>query len=324
MRQVAVSGIITTFIGTGATDYTGENVAGTSANLNLPVGMAIDSDNGDFVVGDFSMARIFVMTASSALVSTFAGDGSGLSGGDGGAATAAQLKGPDGMYWDQGSSQLYIAEQSGCKIRLAYSTAPTNSPASIPSMTPTASPTSARSSSYSIKVFAGSGSTSSSGSEGMATAAGFSGPRSVWLDTAGVVYVVEGSGHCIRAVDSTNIIRAFAGSCGTSGSTGDGGAATSALFRSPTSLFISSTGSVYLSDNGNNKARTVSASGFVSISAGTGTSSDSGDGGEATSAGVKSPNGIWANSVGVLYFDSSAARVRSVSTSNIITTFAGL
>ncbi len=43
-RKVTVStGIITTYAGTGATSYSGDNGPATAATLNQPIGVALDS-----------------------------------------------------------------------------------------------------------------------------------------------------------------------------------------------------------------------------------------------------------------------------------------
>ncbi len=47
IRKVTVStGIITTIAGTGTASYSGDNVAATSAALNGPIGLAIDTTTG--------------------------------------------------------------------------------------------------------------------------------------------------------------------------------------------------------------------------------------------------------------------------------------
>ena len=195
-----------------------------------------------------------------------------------------------------------------------------------PTLLPTTAPTTARSSQYSVKLFAGTGTSgSTSGTGGQATAAGFTNCRSVWLDTADVVYINMDTASCIKTVDSSGIVHAFAGVCGTSGSSGDGGAASAALMSSRTiSIFVSTVGSLSVADFSNHKIRSVSTSGIMSTVVGTGTGSTSGDGGKATSANVYGPHGVWCNSVGTMYIASYADNlVRSVSTANIILTFAG-
>jgi len=55
IRKVAVStGIITTFAGTGTGGYTGDNGQATSATLDRPIGIAVDS------TGTHSITPLFV------------------------------------------------------------------------------------------------------------------------------------------------------------------------------------------------------------------------------------------------------------------------
>ncbi len=48
VRKVDTSGIITTIAGTGATGFTGDGGAATSAALHSPYGVAVDS-SGDYI-----------------------------------------------------------------------------------------------------------------------------------------------------------------------------------------------------------------------------------------------------------------------------------
>lgn len=203
----------------------------------------------------------------------------------------------------------------------AGATAPTLSP----SFAPSAAPSSARSSQYSIKLFAGTGAFSSTGNGGQATAATFFTLRTVWFDTAGVAYLVESGAMCVRTVDTSGIVHSFAGVCGTPGSSGDGGAASSALFSYCPTIFVSTVGNQYIPDLSNNKVRMVSTSGIISAVIGTGTAATSGDGGKATAAAINAPHSVWGNSVGSLYIGSYEDHlVRSMDSSNIIHTLAGM
>src|SRR5688500_17818626 len=77
-------------------------------------------------------------------------------------------------------------------------------------------------------------------------------------------------------------ISLFAGN-GTDSSSGDGGSATSASFRTPVGIATAPNGDVYIADSTANRVRRVSAGGTISTFAGTGTAGLSGDGGAATS-----------------------------------------
>jgi uncharacterized protein (TIGR03437 family) len=97
IRKVAWdTGIITTIAGSGpvVTNYnaisSGDGGPATSAVLNTPAGVAVDS-NGNVFIGEFG--RVRRVDASTGIITTVAGTGTGGSSGDGGPATAAQIIG---------------------------------------------------------------------------------------------------------------------------------------------------------------------------------------------------------------------------------------
>lgn len=178
---------------------------------------------------------------------------------------------------------------------------------------------------YNIYLYAGTGYAGTTGSNGAATSAGLNIPRAIWQDTQFSSYVAEASSYCIRKISSNTIISDFAGVCGASGSTGNGGAATDATFSNVYSIFIDSGSKMYVADNSANLIRQISSgSSIISAYAGSGGFTTTGNGGKATSAGIGAPRGLWANSVGVLYIvEFTGLVVRSVSSSSIISAFAG-
>ncbi|HLK18393.1 MAG TPA: SMP-30/gluconolactonase/LRE family protein [Bryobacteraceae bacterium] len=110
---------------------------------------------------------------------------------------------------------------------------------------------------------------------------------------------------------------------GTSGFTGDGGAATSAQLASPDRVIVDSSGKIYIADGVNWRIRQISG-GTINTIAGSGTEGYTGDGAAATKAELSDPTGIALDSSGNLYIaDASNNVVRMVSTSGNITTFAG-
>ena len=188
---------------------------------------------------------------------------------------------------------------------------------------PTAAPST--SSSNFIKTFAGTGTAASSGTGGPPLAASFKTPTSIWADSAGVYYIADPGSFCIRKIDTSNIVQLYTGVCETSGYSGDGGAASSALLNTGTVMFGSSLGTMYLADYTSHVVRSVSSSGIINTICGNPSASTyTGDGGPASSATIKSPIGVWVDSVGNVYVTCfSFAVVRKIDTSNIITTIAG-
>ncbi len=110
------------------------------------------------------------------------------------------------------------------------------------------------------------------------------------------------------------------------GFSGDGGPATAAQLNLPGSIFITSSGSLYIADGSNNLVRLVSG-GNISTVAGSstlGTGAYGGDNGPATAAYLDDPLGVVVDSSGNLYIaDSLNQVVRKVTSRGTISTFAG-
>ena len=110
---------------------------------------------------------------------------------------------------------------------------------------------------------------------------------------------------------------------GTGGYSGDGGQATSAQLDYPRGVFVDPQGTLYIADSDNNRVRKVSTDGIITTIAGTGTAGYSGDGGQATSAQLNGPGGVFLDAQGTIYIaDSLNNRVRKIVGGNI-TTIAG-
>ena len=137
--------------------------------------------------------------------------------------------------------------------------------------------------------------------------------RGVGTDAAGNIYIANYTGNQVFEVKvSTGLTYLVAGT-GTSGSTGDGGAATSATVNSPRGVWGDSVGNIYIADTGNNKIRVVDATGNIHTFAGNGTAGSIGDGGPATSAEINNPQGVIADAnLNVYIADSSGGRIRVV------------
>ena len=130
------------------------------------------------------------------------------------------------------------------------------------------------------------GGTSYPGDNGPAIGAELS-PSGVGVDSAGNLFIVD-RGDRIRKV-SNGVITTVAGS-GTSGFSGDGGVATSALLKGATAVSVDSAGNIYIADSANRRIREVTK-GVITTIAGNGNPGSSGDNGPATSAAV-TPHGI--------------------------------
>jgi uncharacterized protein (TIGR03437 family) len=283
IRKVS-GGVIATVAGGGSS--LGDNGPATSAQLNSPSGVAVDSA-GNLYIADSGNNRI--RKVSSYMIATVAGNGTAGFSGDNGPATSAQLSFPNGVAVDS-DGNLYIADTSNSCIREV--------------------------SNGMITSVAGNG--TFSGDHGPATSAQLLFPWGVAADSAGNVYIADEGNNRIRKV-SGGVIATVAGS-GSYGFSGDNGPATSAQLDLPRGVAVDSAGNLYIADYGNNRIRKVS-SGVITTVAGGGSSL--GDNGPATSAQLNSPSGVAVDSAGNLYIaDSGNQRIRKVS-SGVIATVAG-
>jgi uncharacterized protein (TIGR03437 family) len=111
---------------------------------------------------------------------------------------------------------------------------------------------------------------------------------------------------------------------GTSGYGGDGGPAIVAELDYPTGVAVDSAGNVFIADSFNARIRKVTSTGTISTVAGNGTLGFSGDGGPATSAEVRLPDGVAVDSAGNLFIaDETNNRIRKVTAAGTISTVAG-
>ncbi len=287
---------------TAQTGWTIETVAGISgtaatAQVNGSSGVAADA-LGNLYIADRLNHRVRKVTAASGNILTVAGTGSSTFGGDGAAASLARLNNPGGVAVDA-AGNVYIADTINHRIR------------KIDAFTGI------------ISTAAGGG--SSFGDGGAATSAQLNNPGGVAADAAGNLYIADTDNNRIRKVTaSTGNISTVAGT-GTSGYSGDGGAATSANIRPPYGVAVDSSGNIYIGTNDGHRVRKVTAStGNISTFAGTGSSGSSGDGGAATSAQLNQPRGVAADAAGNVYIaERGNHRIRKVDASGNISTFAG-
>ena len=285
IRKITPGGVVSTYAGNGTTGYTGDGGAATAAELTGPTGVAFDA-SGNLYILDGGTSHVRKVTPAG-IISTVAG--SGISGytGDGGAATAARIFCPNGGVAIDPSGNLYIADNSNNRIRKV-------------------------STSGIITTFAGNGTSGYSGDGGAATAAELAGPRYILFDAAGNLYISDYGNNRIRKVTPSGIISTFAGN-GTSGYTGDGGAATAAEINAPRGIYLDGGGNFYISDFGNYRVRKINSSGIISTIAGNGTSGYAGDGGNATAAELADPEGIVTDASGTVYIaDGTNNRIRKI------------
>ncbi len=222
-------------------------------------------------------------------VSTFAGSGS--YGHTDGTGTAASFGYPYGVTVDS-NGNVYVANTQSFKIRKINSVGV-------------------------VTTLAGSGSIGSS--DGTSMTASFNFPHGVAVDTSGNVYVADTVNNKIRKITSTGNVTTLAGS-GSSGSTD--GVGTVANFNQPSGVAVDTSGNVYVTDTYSYKIRKITADGFVTTLAGSGSYGDTD--GTGIAASFRYPYGVTVDKNGNVYVaDTESYRIRKITSTGIVTTIAG-
>jgi len=257
-----------------------------------PIGVAVDGAGNLFFAASGANYSVVGEITPGGVLSQFAGNFTAGYSGDGGAAASALLDKPVHVAVDA-TGNVYIADFNNDVVR---------------------------------KVTAGTITTAAGGplgyvgDNGTATSALLFSPTGSAAGPGGAVYIVDSYHNLVRKVVN-GVITTVAGT-GAAGYSGDGGAATSATLNTPWSVAVDAAGNLYIADAGNSVIRKVSG-GVITTIAGTGTASFSGDNGAATSATLNGPGGIALDASGNLYIsDFGNNRVRMIS-GGTITTVAG-
>jgi sugar lactone lactonase YvrE len=300
IRKLDTLGNITTIAGTGTQGFSGDAGPATSATLDSPQGLALDTTN-NLYIADTHNHRIRELNLTTGTIITIAGNTPGFSG-DTGPATSAQLNLPTALALDA-TGNLYIADTGNHRIRKLSLTT------SI------------------ITTIAGTGTQGFSGDNGPATLAAIDSPTGLAVDIAGNLYLADTHNNRIREITaSTGTITTIAGN-GSPAFSGDAAAATSAALALPHGLSLDAAGNLYLADTANHRIRRIDATtGIIATAAGDGTQAFSGDGGPATSASLDSPSATSLSPANLLTLsDTGNERIRQLTAAGTtITTIAGL
>ncbi len=225
IRKVDPSGIITTVAGNGNNDFTGDNGPALAASLNMPIAVAIDQD-GSLYIADYGNNRIRKVDPNGIITTVAGSDNIAL--GDNGPAIQASLNSPVGIALGPDGS-LYIADASDARIRKVDANGI-------------------------ITTVAGNGVWGYSGDGQPAMQAQLAFPTDVALGPDGSLYITDGDNNNIRKVNPQGIITTLAGS-GSAGFSGDGGPPQQASLNFPTSIALSTDGTLYVDDAGNDRIR---------------------------------------------------------------------
>jgi len=285
IREIATTGAVTTFAGSGFAGYT--DATGTLASFTMPTGLAIDPQ-GNLFVADAGNNLIREINPSGAVTTVAGSDTTGYVDGLG---PAAVFFNPMGVAVD-GNDNIYVADAGNNLIRLIKSGgnvstfAGTVNTGTSTTLSPFNNPTGVAlgpngnlfvanyldddilkvSSSGTVSTFAGRDTIQGS-ANGTALSATFYYPNSVAADANGNVYVSDGVNNLIRKIDVNGNVSTLAGS-GVPGAIDSTGV--NASFNGPAGLAVDASGNVYVADSNNNEIRKITPAGVVTTIAGTG------------------------------------------------------
>jgi uncharacterized protein (TIGR03437 family) len=226
LREVIVSGSISTFAGTGTGGEGLDGLLPAQTQLRGPRGACIGL-NGTIYIADTSNHRV-VSVAPGGFAATIAGNGTAGHGGDGGPASTAELNQPSVCATDS-AGNLYIADTLNHRIAKIDATGV-------------------------ITTVAGTGQPGTGADGTTANAAALNSPRGVAVDDNGDIFIADTGNNLIRQVTPDGMIHTIAGQV-QAGFTGDGGPALSALLNTPGGIVMDGSGALYFADTANNRVR---------------------------------------------------------------------
>jgi poly(3-hydroxybutyrate) depolymerase/sugar lactone lactonase YvrE len=265
-------------------------------------------------------ARPVVVDASG----TVAGSGKPGTSGDGGLATAAQIRFPESIAVGAGGD-LFIADTANNRIRRVGQDGIITRVSSGSLSTPSGLVSDREGNVFVADTY--SGRVQKVAADGtistVVSKAELLSPSAVAVDGQGNLYIADRQDHRIRKVSPDGSLTTVAGT-GAAGFTGDGGPATAAQLNAPSGLAVDRQGNLFIADSHNHRVRRLATDGSITTVAGTGTPGFAGDRGPATAAPLHLPTGVAVDSQGNLFIaDSLNHRVRRVGVDGVITTVIG-
>ena len=346
LRLDAATGVMTVAAGNGTAGFSGDGGPAAGAQLNQPIGIALDAA-GNLYIADTYNHRI--RKVSNGVITTVAGDGEGcvlaccsVYGGDNGPAALAKLAFPMGVTVGP-SGDLYIADTNNSRIRKVSNGVITTVAGNGATVQPNGSPMT---------------SSTPNGDGGAAVDAQLFYPEGVAVAANGDLYIADTDDYRIRKV-TNGIITTIAGTGYGAGFLMESVPALKATLDAPSSVALDAAGNLYIADQYNSRIRMLSngtistvgigaltypqgialdpagnlyiadtgdhmvlefASGRVSIMAGGNGAGYSGDNGPAAGAMLNGPQGVAVDGEGSVYIvDSLNMRVRKVTNGTIAT-----
>ncbi len=291
VRKIDAAGVITTFAGTGTSAYTPGPALAAAATLQIPLALAEDAA-GNVYIG--SLGAIQKVDAGGTLT-TIAGNGNAANTGDGFAPSAARVGRPAAMAFDA-AGNLFFADELAQTVRKidfiantishiagvastfgnstdgnTAATTTLNLPRGLLVLSDGSLLIADRGSERVRKIIPGglistiagqSGISTSTGDNGLATAATLNGPNGLAKDAAGNIYVTERFSNRVRKIAPNGIITTLLGTpagivTSISPLTNVDGALASATVRDPFAITLDAAGNIYVVSSDGNKVRKI-------------------------------------------------------------------
>jgi|GEM_PF-3563535 hypothetical protein len=217
--------------------YGGDGFQALSPNVQLGNFGGLAFGQGMLYVSDLDSNSIRVINTGSGIISLAAGAGAARTAGfvDGSATAQALFNRPSGMAVDS-AGNLFVADTGNNAVRkVAFGTVPM------------------------VSTLCGLGPSQGGyrGDGGLAVQAALNGPQSLWLDTAGNIYVADTQNERIRRIDAVSHLVSTVVGDGYLGYSGDGGPALLCHLNQPYDGLADASGDLFINDSSNFAMREV-------------------------------------------------------------------
>lgn len=228
-RVDLMSGQSQVVVGTGKKGYQGDGGPATLAELNEPYEIRFDA-KGNLLFVEMQNHIVRRVDAVTSVISTIAGTGKPGFSGDGGPATAAELRQPHSIALDS-AGHIYICDIGNHRIRKVDAATGV------------------------ISTFAGTGGRGTTPDGATLDGTPLNGPRALDFDGHNALFLALREGNALFKIDLEKRTLHHLAGTGKSGYAGDGGPARNAQLAGPKGIAVSPNGDVWFADTESHTVR---------------------------------------------------------------------